>query len=53
MGRNRNSGFKLEVGAILENVVYNELLIRGYDVYVEFIIEITGIEKCDRRWVKE
>lgn len=34
LGRIRNSGFKLEVGAMLENVVYNELLVRGYEVYV-------------------
>lgn len=34
LGRIRNSGFKLEMGALLENVVYNELLSRGYDVYV-------------------
>ena len=34
LGRIRNSGFKLELGALLENVVYNELLVRGYDVYV-------------------
>lgn len=34
LGRIRNSGFKLEMGALLENIVYNELLIRGYDVYV-------------------
>ncbi len=34
LGRIRNSGFKLEMGALLENVVYNELLLRGYDVYV-------------------
>lgn len=34
LGRVRNPGFKLEMGALLENVVYNELLIRGYDVYV-------------------
>ncbi len=34
LGRIRNSGFKLEMGAMLENVVYNELLVRGYDVYV-------------------
>lgn len=34
LGRIRNSGFKLEMGAMLENVVYNELLGRGYDVYV-------------------
>ena len=34
LGRIRNSGFKLEIGAMLENVVYNELLIRGYEVYI-------------------
>lgn len=34
LGRIRNSGFKLEMGALLENIVYNELLIRGYEVYV-------------------
>lgn len=34
LGRIRNSGFKLEMGALLENVVYNELIVRGYDVYV-------------------
>ncbi len=34
LGRIRNSGFKVEMGALLENVVYNELLVRGYDVYV-------------------
>lgn len=34
LGRIRNTGFKLEMGALLENVIYNELLIRGYDVYV-------------------
>lgn len=34
LGRIRNSGFKLEMGALLENVVFNELLARGYDVYV-------------------
>lgn len=34
LGRIRNSGFKLEMGAMLENVVYNELLVRGYEVYV-------------------
>ncbi|MCC8102339.1 MAG: ATP-binding protein [Clostridiales bacterium] len=34
LGRIRNSGFKLEMGAMLENVIYNELLVRGYDVYV-------------------
>ena len=34
LGRIRNSGFKLEMGALMENVVYNELLMRGYEVYV-------------------
>lgn len=34
LGRIHNSGFKLEMGALLENVVYNELINRGYDVYV-------------------
>lgn len=34
LGRIRNTGFKLEMGALLENVVYNELLHRGYEVYV-------------------
>lgn len=34
LGRIRNTGFKLEMGALLENVVYNELLVRGYEVYV-------------------
>ncbi len=34
LGRIHNSGFKLEMGALLENVVYNELLNRGYKVYV-------------------
>lgn len=34
LGRIKNSGFKLEIGALLENAVYNELLMRGYDVYV-------------------
>lgn len=34
LGRIRSSGFKLEIGAILENVIYNELLVRGYEVYV-------------------
>lgn len=34
LGRIRNSGFKVEMGALLENVVYNELLMRGYEVYV-------------------
>ena len=34
LGRIRNSGFKLEMGALLKNVVFNELLVRGYEVYV-------------------
>ncbi len=34
LGRIRNPGFKIEMGALLENVVYNELLLRGYEVYV-------------------
>ena len=34
LGRIKNTGFRLEIGALLENVVYNELLVRGYEVYV-------------------
>lgn len=34
LGKIRNTGFKLELGALLENIVYNELIIRGYEVYV-------------------
>lgn len=34
LGRIRNTGFKMERGALLENAVYNELLCRGYEVYV-------------------
>ncbi|MCD7865696.1 MAG: ATP-binding protein [Clostridiales bacterium] len=34
LGRIRNPGFNLEMGALLENVIYNELLIRGQEVYV-------------------
>lgn len=34
LGRIHNSGYKLEMGAMLENVVYNELKNRGYEVYV-------------------
>ncbi len=34
LGRIRNPGFKPEMGALLENVVYNELRVRGCDVYV-------------------
>lgn len=34
LGRIHNSGYKLEMGAMLENVIYNELINRGYEVYV-------------------
>ena len=34
LGRIHNSDYKLEMGALLENVVYNELKNRGYEVYV-------------------
>ena len=34
LGRIRNSGYKQEIGAMLENILYNELLVRGYEVYV-------------------
>ncbi len=34
LGRVRNTGFKLEMGALLENVVYIELMRRGNQVYV-------------------
>lgn len=34
LGRIHNSGFKLEMGALLENVVFNELSLRGYEVFV-------------------
>ncbi|MCM1387828.1 MAG: ATP-binding protein [Bacillus sp. (in: Bacteria)] len=34
LGRIHNSGYKLEMGAMLENVVYNELKNRDYEVYV-------------------
>ena len=34
LGRIHCSGFKLEMGALLENVIYNELISRGYEVYV-------------------
>lgn len=34
IGRIRNTGFKLEMGVLLENAVYNELISRGYEVYV-------------------
>jgi hypothetical protein len=29
-----NTGFKTEAGALMENVIYNELVHRGFDVYV-------------------
>ena len=34
LGRIHNSGYKLEKGALLENIVFNELCLRGYDVFV-------------------
>ena len=34
LGRIHNSGYKLEMGALLENIVYNELRDRDYEVYV-------------------
>lgn len=34
LGRIHSSGFKLEKGALLENIVFNELCMRGYEVYV-------------------
>ena len=34
LGRIHNSGYKLEIGAMLENIVYNELRNRDYEVYV-------------------
>lgn len=34
LGRIHNSGFKLEMGALLENIVYNELRNQGCEVYV-------------------
>lgn len=34
LGRIKNTGFKVEIGSLIENLVYNELLFRGYDVYV-------------------
>ncbi len=29
-----NTGFKIEIGSLIENVIYNELIHRGYEVYV-------------------
>ena len=34
LGKIHNSGFKSEMGALLENVVFNELSSRGYKVFV-------------------
>lgn len=34
LGRIHNSGYKMEMGAMLENIVYNELRNRDYEVYV-------------------
>ncbi len=34
LGKIHNSGFKLEMGDLLENVVFNELSSRGYEVFV-------------------
>jgi len=30
----KNTGFKTEIGALIENIVFNEFLHRGYEVYV-------------------
>ena len=30
----KNTGFKIEIGALIENIVFNEFLHRGYEVYV-------------------
>lgn len=34
LGRIHNSGYKLEMGAMLDNIVYNEFKNRDYEVYV-------------------
>lgn len=34
LGNIHNTGYKMEYGALLENVVYNELCSRGYEVYI-------------------
>ncbi len=34
LGNIHNTGFKMEYGALLENVIYNELCRRGYEVYI-------------------
>lgn len=33
LGKIKNSGFKTDIGFLLKNVIYNELLVRDYDVY--------------------
>ena len=32
--KNQKYRFRTEIGGLIENVVYNELLVRGYEVYV-------------------
>jgi hypothetical protein len=34
LSRINNTGFKIEIGALIENVIYNEFIHRGYEVYV-------------------
>jgi len=34
LSRINNTGFKIEIGALIENIIYNELIHRGYEVYV-------------------
>ena len=34
LGNIHNTGYKTEYGALLENVVYNELRCRGYEIYI-------------------
>ena len=41
LGQIKNAGKKLQLGAYLENIVYNELLSRGYDV------KIGNLEKAE------
>lgn len=54
LGRIHNTGYKLEMGALLENVVYNELSIRGYDVYVGKLpkgeIDFVAVKGKDKRY---
>lgn len=33
LGNIKNTGFKTEIGPLIENIVCNELLLRGYEVY--------------------